>query len=79
MKAHLLGSDEPLVEGEDYIARCGQTVAKAAFVFWLENGDVVGVSTLLFCGKCIEGPGYKRRYIYGMVDGEKAKHPEAEL
>jgi hypothetical protein len=79
VKSHLLDSDEPLLSGQDYVARCGARVAKAHFSFALIAGECFAMSTLLFCTKCIAGkPLLSKRYLYGMLDGEKAKHLESQ-
>lgn len=84
MRAHLAESKEPLVAGQDQIALCGQTVSKAYFCFMFDtdSGRVEGLSTLLFCTKCViafAAPGREsNRYLYGCLDGEKAKHLESE-
>lgn len=80
MKAHLLDSDEPLTSGIDYVARCGKNISKAHFVMSIEwgGGGLANLSTLLFCAKCMLLPHVipGKRYLYGMVDGEKTKHFE---
>ncbi|MGO9073864.1 MAG: hypothetical protein ACLPLR_06105 [Terriglobales bacterium] len=82
MKTHLKDSAEPLIAGQDQVALCGRTVGKAAFVFQFDTGSgkVEGLSTILFCRECmiqLALLGEKsRRYLYGMLDGEQAKHLE---
>ena len=85
MKAHLLDSDEPLARGKDWPVLCGAEVSKAEFVFFFDvrsMGLPLAISApLLFCKKCAEGytslPNCsKGRYLYGLIDGEKAKHLE---
>jgi hypothetical protein len=81
MKCHLLNSDEPITAGKDRLALCGQKVSKAEFV-WLWDNRMLGsahLDSLRFCRKCVEhlapiiNPG---RYLYGLIDGESAKHGE---
>lgn len=82
MKAHLLDSDEPLVAGQDQTALCGQVVSKAYFVFCLNVGPSLGnaLSARFFCRKCGEKVGATTgNYVYSLIDGEQAKHLEAEL
>jgi hypothetical protein len=80
MKAHLLDSDEPLQAGHDQEGLCGKCVSKAHFV-WMFDSEFgePWVNSMLVCRKCksllagIVNPG---RYLYGLIDGEKAKHLE---
>jgi hypothetical protein len=79
MKAHLFQSDEPIPSGEDRSALCGRTVSKAQFVSFFDAqivGEVI-VDVLRFCACCYLAQ-TKKRYTYGILDGESAKHIESE-
>jgi hypothetical protein len=77
VKAHLLDSDDPLTAGRDYAALCGQKVSKAEFVWFLVSGtyDIAVLSSLVCCPKC-RCVAIGKRYLYGLIDGEQAKHAE---
>lgn len=83
MKTHLLDSNEPLVAGLDYMAICGRRISKAHFSFCFDvsaQGYIAppaSASTLLFCRECFRPAPTPKRYLYGMIDGELAKHAEA--
>lgn len=50
MKLHLLNSESPLIEGENYSAICGKEISKASFVFRFEaeEFEFESASNLLF-------------------------------
>src|ERR1039458_9458782 len=80
MKAHLLSSDEPLKEGQDHSALCGQVVKKAQFVFFFDSDKFESflemLSPLRFCSKCarVEIVG---RYIYALIPGQDVRQEQA--
>ena len=79
MKAHLKSSDEPLKEGQDHSALCGQVVNKAQFVFFFDSDKFESflemLSPLRFCSKCarMEIAG---RYIYALIPGQEVEIDE---
>jgi hypothetical protein len=81
VKAHLLDSDEPLPAGKDYMALCGAKVSKAAFIWWsdleameLEDFFIYSLRFCRYCKRIIANTELEKRYLYGLIDGEKAKH-----
>ena len=86
MKAHLVVSQEPLIEGEgeDQVARCGVIVPKAHFEFWFDSGSpaaaeiMLSLSSISTCSKCLQiGADNKGKYWYGAVPGQEARDFEA--
>lgn len=78
MKAHLLDSDIPILEGSTVVVNCGQHVPNCKFVMmWdaqeLDEIDLGWMRNL--CRKCIEQR-VDRRYIYGILNGQELKHGE---
>jgi hypothetical protein len=73
MKAHLLTSDFPLVDGQTQTADCG-TEVEPAWIQWcwdsLDAGTTIPLSTMVLCSKCVHvalGSSYARqRYLYGI-------------
>jgi hypothetical protein len=84
MKCHLVNDDEPVKLGTDLTAICGALVSKAESNFGLDIGNsnprVNALSEFLTslntCSKCLKYPLLKR-YVYGVVPGQEAKHGEA--
>jgi len=74
-RPHLLISDFPLKEGQDYQSLCKKPISKAAWIFmW----DVDGMGTYelslgAICHKCCTALNeHAPRYIYGAIDGQLA-------
>lgn len=79
MKAHLLDSDIPILEGSTVTANCGKMVpnVKAVFMFDYEFGQSATFNVFLVCSACQEIEGSKRgHYIYGILNGQELKHSE---
>ena len=75
MKAHLVSSDDPVSLGLDVTANCGATVPNAYAVVMCETGGAFNISPLICCRKCYES-NLSQRYIYGIIEGQKAKQME---
>jgi hypothetical protein len=77
MKAHLIRSEVPLREGQDYTAICGTVVPRAAFVRISEDETIPTLFGKVLnqfntCNKCLElvkdlGSGL----IYGIIPDER--------
>jgi hypothetical protein len=82
IKTPLKESDEPLKEGQNYFAACGDVVPQAAFVMEFDcsqvgfpaiNGELRGLSLCVTCRKVQ----LTRRYLYALRSGDEAKQTEA--
>lgn len=74
-KVHLRDSEEPLKEGQDHIAICGERIPKAVYVFmWNEDSGFSFAEQvqrrLNVCRKCRELE-IGKRYVYGLVSGQE--------
>ena len=72
MKVHLLDSNEPLQEGQDYTALCSKFIKAAQFHFTFDTSFGLGevLSSLQSCNDCREHQTGKR-YLYGLISGQE--------
>jgi hypothetical protein len=83
-KTHLANSDEPLDEGVELTAVCGEKVPRAQFVFmWdeLECGMPLNIAQCRYvfgiCPKCRDNfMGTDNRYLYGVRSWQEEQTPE---
>ena len=69
MKAHLADSENPLKEGSDVQANCGEIVRNCHFVFLWDNEnfpEFLSVSMTRICRKCSQLE-LGKKYVYGIV------------
>ena len=82
MKAHLLDSEVPLIEGQTYTAICGAEVSQAVFVYMFNTDhaeEFLGaLSSINTCKKCYQLE-IEKRYVYGILPGQEAMHESEEL
>ncbi|HEY1462529.1 MAG TPA: hypothetical protein VGF44_03835 [Terriglobales bacterium] len=76
-KAHLTESEDPLISGKTYRAKCGAEIPNAVLVFmWdaqaLGRPQVAAANMCRFCW-CSN---YNLRYLSGIIPGEMAKQME---
>ena len=78
MKAHILISAEPLVQGRTYQAQCGAEVKRSYFVFTFDEefGQSVTFNAMLCCAKCLSSQMGAGRYIYGLVEDQEMRGSE---
>lgn len=81
MKAHLLDSEDPLIEGEDYRALCGDEISNSVFVYMFDTDAaeefLSALSAVNTCRKCCTA-GLDKRYVYGIVSGQELMTQESE-
>lgn len=66
-KIHLLITVEPLKDGEELIALCGEKLPQAHAVPLVDMGESVKRSTITFCKLC-----FGRQYFYAVSSGQTA-------
>jgi hypothetical protein len=84
VKSHLVNSDEPVKLGTDLTAMCGAVVSKAESSFGIDTGNTNSIvealseflTTLNTCSDCLVCT-LSKRYLYGVVPGQEAKHEAA--
>jgi hypothetical protein len=80
MRAHLLSSELPALEGSGYTMPCGAKIQRAKFALIWDSqvmGEPAALSTMMFCKKCVVAFGNEvlqgtgagaRRYLFGIVE-----------
>jgi hypothetical protein len=69
-RIHLVQTSKPLIEGQDHLTLCGQTVKCAVFGAMIEDDGLAPIvedvrwSTNV-CSKCVEGV-WRDRFIYAV-------------
>jgi hypothetical protein len=80
MRAHLVGSNEPLKEHRTYYVACGACIKNATFQFFFvedARSFSAGLSSLNTCHKCLLAKfTIDSRYVYGVV--EMKQQPDSE-
>jgi hypothetical protein len=71
VKAHLLDSDAPIIEGSTVTANCGKKIKKVKFVM-MWDAQQMGTEILIdayvnVCLKCMKRD-WEQSYIYGIVE-----------
>ena len=77
MRAHLIDTDNPLKEGSDVQALCGELVKNVIFVYSFDSQIapelVSGLNTLNTCKNCYRIE-LTKRYIYGLLNRDAVAH-----
>jgi hypothetical protein len=80
MKAHLIDTAEPLKEGSDVEAICGELVRNVVFAYMFDSvlapEFVTGMNTINTCRTCYRIP-LNKQYVYGLLPGAEIR-PEHE-
>jgi len=71
VKVHLIISIDPIPNGKDLEAICGEVVPKAQAIPLSEFPDHPQRSTVAFCKKC-----FGRQYFYAITGGQEAHDAE---
>jgi hypothetical protein len=82
VKAHLIDSETPLIEGQTYSALCGAEVKHCVFVYMFNTDcaeEFLGaLSTINTCRKCFQVE-IEKRYVYGIVPAQEAMEHDRKL
>jgi hypothetical protein len=82
MKSHLISSESPLLEGQNYVALCGKVVPRATWVFFAVDPSrmepfLASFNPIRDCSKCWFGK-IPSGLVYGMVPGEEMERVRAK-
>lgn len=74
MKAHLIASEVPLIEGQTCTAACGAEIKRCIFVYMFNTDHatefLAALSAVNTCSKCYRQP-LDNRYVYGLVSADQ--------